>query len=584
MGPIARIALLAALAAAAIAAPAATATAAPTNGAIAFSANRAGERVIYTKAPNGTRTKLVRTDGRTDFPAASPGGRRLAFTRYGPFGAQVWTEYADGTVPFQVTTGPADTMPTWSPDTSTLAFARGPKRARDIYRQVADASGLRRLTTSARNDESPDWSVRNQIAFVRKNAKSNDLYVISSSGGAARRLARSPLDDIDPDWSPTGRTIVYSKGRPGRRDLYLLTADGAHARRLTAVPGDETQPEFSPDGTRVVFAHRRAGKRRLYVIKVKGKAVKKLPATRGLRARRLTSSSSAAGAPAWQPAGLDPVIAAAGDIACDPADPSFNGGLGTPGFCRQRLTSDLLLRSDLAAVLAVGDLQYQNGTLPAFQASFHPSWGRVKPLIRPVPGNHEYQTPGAVGYYDYFGAAAGARDKGYYSYDVGDWHVVALNSECATIAGGCGPNSTQLQWLRADLAAHPKACTLAYFHGPLFTSGRYGDESPDLREFWDALYAANADLVLSGHEHFYERFAPQNPSGGADPVRGIRQLTVGVGGRSRHSFVTVAPNSEYRTNNVLGVAQVTLGERGYGWRLLRAPTGGVSDSGAGACH
>ena len=226
--------------------------------------------------------------------------------------------------------------------------------------------------------------------------------------------------------------------------------------------------------------------------------------------------------------------------------------MGQPRYCRQKLSSDLLLRSDLSRVLVVGDAQYETGTLAQFQQSFHPSWGRVKPLISPVPGNHEYYTPGAAGYYDYFngpGAAtgpAGDRDKGYYSYEIGGWHVVALNSQCDEI-GGCDPDSPQARWLRADLATHRAPCTLAYWHGPRYTSGRYGNQSEDVRPLFDAAYAAGVDVVLSGHEHFYERFAPQDGAGRADPARGVRQFTVGMGGRGPHGFVTVAPNSEFRT-------------------------------------
>jgi acid phosphatase type 7 len=324
------------------------------------------------------------------------------------------------------------------------------------------------------------------------------------------------------------------------------------------------------------------------VMKLKGKAVKRLP-SRSLRVRRITSGRSAARQAGWQPTGLDPVVAAAGDIACDPASPNFNGGVGFPGICRQKLTSDLLLRLDLASILIMGDLQYETGKLAAFNASFHPSWGRLKPLIRPVPGNHEYGDPGATGYFDYFNGAgqqsgpAGNRGQGYYSFDVGSWHVVALNSECAG-AGGCEPDSPQLRWLRADLAAHPTSCTLAYFHGPRFTSGRYGDKSGDVRAFWDTLYASGADLVLSGHEHFYERFAPQTPSGAPDPVRGIRQITAGMGGRSRHGFLSIAPNSEVRDNSTIGILQMTLRAGGYDWKLVRAPSGSTADSGSGNCH
>jgi 3',5'-cyclic AMP phosphodiesterase CpdA len=255
------------------------------------------------------------------------------------------------------------------------------------------------------------------------------------------------------------------------------------------------------------------------------------------------------------------------------------------------LTSDQLLRMDLDAVLTVGDSQYEHGEAEGYRQAFDPSWGRVKWLIRPVPGNHEYESPGAIPYYDYFngpgvrtGPAGDRVQGGYYSYDVGGWQVVGLNSECGEIPGGCGPDSPQVQWLRADLAAHPARCTLAYFHGPRFTSGRYGNESDNVKPFWDALYAAGADLVVSGHEHFYERFAPQNPDGVGDAARGIRQFTVGVGGKGAHSFITQAPNSEFRDNRTLGAVAFTLDEGRYQWRLVRAPNGATVDAGSGTCH
>jgi len=179
-------------------------------------------------------------------------------------------------------------------------------------------------------------------------------------------------------------------------------------------------------------------------------------------------------------AASDPVIAAAGDIACDPTNSSFNGGNGSSGSCRQKYTSDLLVDAGLAAVLPLGDIQYYCGGYQAFLQSYDLSWGRVKAITRPAVGNHEYLTSGgtdctpanegATGYFNYFGAAAGTPGQGYYSYNIGDWHLIALNSNCGD-AGGCGPLSPQGQWLAADLAANPKWCTLAYWHIPLFSSG-----------------------------------------------------------------------------------------------------------------
>jgi len=278
----------------------------------------------------------------------------------------------------------------------------------------------------------------------------------------------------------------------------------------------------------------------------------------------------------------DPVVAAAGDIACDPADADFNGGAGTAMRCRQRATSDLLVGAGYDAVLLLGDNQYENGGLAKYQTSFAPTWGRLGPLLRPAPGNHEYLTPGASGYFDFFGAAAGERSGGYYSFDLGTWHVIALNSNCADV-GGCGPGSLQLQWLMDDLAAHPRACTLAYWHQPRFSSGQHGDD-PAYDAFWQALYQAGADLVLAGHDHDYERFAPQDPSGQADAAYGIRELVVGTGGRETRPFAAARPNSEVRNAQDLGVLRLRLRGDGYDWQFLPAAGGTFTDTGSAGCH
>jgi hypothetical protein len=276
-----------------------------------------------------------------------------------------------------------------------------------------------------------------------------------------------------------------------------------------------------------------------------------------------------------------PTVAAAGDIACDPASTYWNGGLGSGLNCRQRATSDLLVAGSYSAVLALGDLQYEDGTLSKFTASYDPSWGRVKSITKPAPGNHEYQTTGAAGYYGYFGAAAGDPAKGYYSFDVGSWHLVALNSNCSAV-GGCGAGSPQEQWLRADLAAHPAQCTLAYWHHPRFSSGAHGSDST-YTAFWQALYDANADVVLVGHDHEYERFAPQDASGGLDLSRGIREFVSGAGGKEVRPFGTIRANSEARDASSLGILELTLGSGAYAWRYLPA-VGTFTDAGSTSCH
>lgn len=277
-----------------------------------------------------------------------------------------------------------------------------------------------------------------------------------------------------------------------------------------------------------------------------------------------------------------PVIAAAGDIACDPADAKYNGGAGAANACRMKATSDLLVGMDLAGVLVLGDSQYEDGALSKYRQSYDHTWGRLRAITRPAVGNHEYLQRNASGYFDYFGAAAGDPGKGYYSYDLGTWHLIALNSNCSR-AGGCGPGSPQERWLRADLAAHPAACTLAYWHHPRFSSGLHGsDRAYDA--VWRALYEAGTDVVLVGHDHDYERFAPQDPDGVADAVRGIRQFVVGTGGRSLYWFRSPQPNSEVRSSDTFGVLVMTLRSLGYDWKFVPEPGRTFSDSGRGFCH
>ena len=278
--------------------------------------------------------------------------------------------------------------------------------------------------------------------------------------------------------------------------------------------------------------------------------------------------------------GVAPVIAAAGDIACDPKDASFKGGAGTSTRCRMAATSDVLMAMAPDAVLPLGDTQYNKPAASAYQASYGPTWGRLNAVVHPIPGNHEYQKPGPAAYFSYFGTAAGSA-PGWYSWDVGTWHMVALNSNCAAV-GGCGPGSPQEQWLRNDLAAHPGACTLAYWHHARFSSSRNGDD-PSVAPLFQALYDAGADVVLSSHNHQYERFAPLGPSGGADPARGIRTFVVGTGGKNLENFATVRPGSEARSKT-FGVLALTLRPGGYDWQFRPVAGSPFSDNGSGACH
>jgi len=233
-------------------------------------------------------------------------------------------------------------------------------------------------------------------------------------------------------------------------------------------------------------------------------------------------------------------------------------------------------------VFTLGDNVYPDGTLHRFSRCYHPSWGRFKARTKPAVGNHEYRTPGADGYFDYFGTAAGERGKGYYSYDRGAWHIVALNSMCAYVEGGCEPTSPMITWLKNDLAAHPSRCTLAYFHHPLFSSG-YSRGKPVVKPLWDALYAAHADVIVNAHDHVYERFARQTPTG-AQSERGIREFVVGTGGAELGGFNYTAPNSQVRNANTRGVLKMRLAAASYRWKFVHVAGKSFTDSGSTRCR
>ena len=245
-------------------------------------------------------------------------------------------------------------------------------------------------------------------------------------------------------------------------------------------------------------------------------------------------------------------------------------------------TADLL-DGIAGTVFNLGDNVYDNGTAAEYTNCYHPSWGRHKARTRPTPGNHEYNSGGG-GYYGYFGAAAGDPTKGYYSYDLGDWHIIVLNSNSNCVAISCAAGSAQDTWLRTDLALNTKPCTLAYWHHPRFNSGASHGNNTNVGPFWNALYEYNADVILNGHEHVYERFAPQTPLAAADPVRGIRQFTVGTGGRSHYTFNAAQPNSQVRNGTTFGVLKLTLKTGGYDWQFVPVAGATFTDVGSGSCH
>lgn len=274
-----------------------------------------------------------------------------------------------------------------------------------------------------------------------------------------------------------------------------------------------------------------------------------------------------------------PVIVAAGDISCDSATPQLP--------CKSKETSDLAIAEralrSAVVLLPLGDLQYEAGTLAEFNRSYHSTWGRLNDIARPVPGNHEYDTRAAAGYFSYFsqrGVNVGAPTEGWYEHSVGDWHFVALNSNCGAV-GGCGTNSAQYRWLQSALAANRRKCTVAYMHHPFLSSGPNGS-TPALQAMMRLLYNSNTEIVLAGHDHSYERFNPITPEDVPDAAKGLRLFVVGTGGRDLYTFNRTLPNSEFRYNQNYGVLRIVMKEAAYDWEFVNI-AGIIIDRGSGVC-
>jgi len=268
------------------------------------------------------------------------------------------------------------------------------------------------------------------------------------------------------------------------------------------------------------------------------------------------------------------ILVGAGDIA------------GCPDTSGAEATAKLIDKIP-GTVFAAGDLVYESGSVREFQTCYGRTWGKFKDRTRPTPGNHEYNGTEAVGYFQYWGTQAGEPQKGYYSYDLGQWHIIVLNTNCGDrTLGGCGEGSPQEIWLRADLDAHPNTCKLAYGHHALFSSGVFPKHAiqPALRPLWQDLYTAHADLIIAAHEHSYERFAPQDPDGHADPQNGIPEIVVGTGGRSHTILGFETPNSVVRNADTYGVLKLTLSPGNYRWEFVPEAGRTFRDSGSGTCH
>lgn len=316
-------------------------------------------------------------------------------------------------------------------------------------------------------------------------------------------------------------------------------------------------------------------------IETHGRAILLAVCVAGLSAVASCSTSTGAEPPGAAVENNDPILIGAGDIA----------------WCRSRyhiatatLVESAISQVATAVVFTTGDNAYELGSQSEFEDCYQHTWGRFKEKTRPSAGNHEFMTPGASGYFGYFGKAAGNSDEGYYSFDLGDWHVAVLNSNCSEV-GGCGEGSPQEQWLRRDLARNPTLCTAAYFHHPLFSSRERGGSS-DVKPLWQALYDFGAEIVLNGHDHFYERFAPLDPNGDLDPIRGIREFIVGTGGKNLHDDIQIATGSEVIATDTYGVLKLSLSTGSYEWEFISVPgifpLPGISDtftdSGSDSCH
>jgi hypothetical protein len=291
-----------------------------------------------------------------------------------------------------------------------------------------------------------------------------------------------------------------------------------------------------------------------------------------------------------------PVIGAVGDMACDPSDPHFNGGQGTPTGCAENAVSSLMLADTrLVAVLGLGDFQYACGDPADYAVSYNPTWGRLDPIMDPVAGNHEYQTgkdafgkvcpsdnTTAQSYFSHFGAAAHPATGGHFSFDLGTWHLIALNGNCTkTGVGGCTASSAQTEWLQQDLASTRQPCIAAFWHQPLFTGTR--EDGSAYRPWWKLLYAAHADVVLNAHIHDFQRYPALDPSGAADPTGGITEYVVGTGGEGFTDFVsTIRPKPVVHLQR-FGYLRIRLNASGWRAKFIDS-TGTVADTSTGTCH
>jgi acid phosphatase type 7 len=471
-----------------------------------------------------------------------------------------------------------------------LALDAVPAAAAEPRAVLTPASGLPGTTFSLRGSNFPARRRvvvrigRRIIATPRSSAKgswSASATIPEEAGGRVRITSSSRSRRVVSNFQVSTKTQFFEAREIALRSSSRLrstpyrSSAGSHVRLVGSnFPGKRrVKLRFGKQGLGSVRTSRSGSFTKKFPVPSLPQGAYTITARGGGRSLRLTFTVT-----------IDPLVAAAGDIACDLEDPRYNGGLGTPGACHQKQTSDVILGLAPDAVFALGDTQYEAGTPVDFRGSYEPTWGRFKSITRPAIGNHEYGHQNGAGYFDYFGALAGPRPHGYYSFDLGAWHVVVLNTNCSKPAVTCGPGSAQEKWLRDDLAAHPNRCALAVMHNPLFSSGQEGPE-PSTQAFYDTLYRAGAEVVLSGDNHDYERFAPQTPSGIVDPGRGLRQFVVGTGGRDLQTFKKlIAANTESLNDATFGVLALRLRPSSYEWRFVPETGGAFTDTGSYPCH
>ena len=358
--------------------------------------------------------------------------------------------------------------------------------------------------------------------------------------------------------SAAGFHVRIARGRIQER---LLTFANAPRPSVAAVrSGPVSRGWIDVDVTSLA---RRSGTHTTYVLTTRSR-------TRLLLAARENSSRKPRLTATTKRPATNPVIAGAGDIAY--------------GGSTDEATAKLLDRIDPVHVFTLGDNAYDRGSSSDYQSWYDPTWGRHKAKTKPSAGNHEYETGGAAGYFGYFGSAAGDPGKGYYSYTVGDWRVFVLNTNADCRVVSCAAGSAQETWLRRELAKTTAKCVLAYMHHPRFSAGTNHGDSPEVKPLWRALYRADADLVLAGHDHNYQRFAPMNPDGAVDRARGIRSFVVGTGGKSPLYGLRTRQGVEAKNAVTHGVLALTLRAKSYDWQFLPIAGKTFTDAGSGACH